>query len=106
MPPLANNLSCACSKRPRHPKATDSGQKTQNQINGNNGASVQGIVYVPNQSLLYNGGGKANSACLQIVTKRVEFSGSSKITVSNQCAAFGIDPIGSGDSARRVRLVA
>jgi hypothetical protein len=88
------------------PKATDSGQKTQNQINGNNGASVQGIVYIPNQSLLYNGGGKVNAACLQVVGKRLEFSGSSKIKVSNQCAAFGIDPIGSGDSGRRVRLVA
>jgi Flp pilus assembly protein TadG len=88
------------------PKATDSGQKTQNQINGNNGASVQGIVYIPNQSLLYNGGGKVNAACLQVVGKRLEFSGSSKIKVSNQCAAYGIDPIGSGDSGRRVRLVA
>ena len=88
------------------PMAVDTGKKTQNQINGNNSTSVQGIIYIPNQSILYNGGGKVTAACLQLVAKRIELSGSSKIKVSNQCAAFGIDPIGSGDSARRVRLVA
>jgi Flp pilus assembly protein TadG len=86
--------------------ATDTGQKTQNQINGNNGAAVQGAIYIPNQSLLYNGGGKLTSVCMQLVAKRVELSGSSTITASSQCAGFGLSPIGGGDSARRVRLVA
>jgi Flp pilus assembly protein TadG len=87
------------------PLATDTGHKTQNQINGNNGAAVQGVVYVPNQSLLYNGGGNLTSVCMQLVAKRIELSGSSKITAGSQCAAFGLSPIGGGDSARRVRLV-
>jgi hypothetical protein len=88
------------------PNATDTGQKTQNQINGSNGAAIQGAIYIPNQSLLYNGGGNLTSVCMQLVSKRIELSGSSKITASSQCAAFGLSTIGGGDSARRVRLVA
>lgn len=84
-------------------RAIDTGKKTQNQINGNSSAAVTGIVYIPNQSLLYNGGGNVTAVCLQIVGKRVEFSGSSKIKVSNQCAGAGIPQIGGG---QRVRLVA
>jgi len=87
-------------------RGTDTGKKTQNQINGNNGASLTGAIYIPNRSLLYNGGAGTTAPCLQIVSKRVEFSGSSKFKVSNECAAAGLSPIGGGDNARRVRLVA
>jgi hypothetical protein len=85
---------------------TDDGKKSQNHINGNNGASITGAIYIPNRSLFYNGGAGTTSPCLQIVSKRVEFSGSSKFKVSNQCAAAGLSPIGGGNNARRVRLVA
>jgi len=83
-------------------RATDTGKKTQNQINGNNGTSVEGVVYVPNQSLLYNGGSSTSSACLQLVAKRVEFSGSSSMKVLNECPDFDF----KGGTSRRVRLVA
>jgi len=83
-------------------RATDTGKKTQNQINGNNGTSVEGVVYVPNQSLLYNGGSSTAAACLQIVVKRAEFSGNSAMQTLNDCPDFGF----KGGSSRRVRLVA
>ena len=83
-------------------RATDTGLKTQNQINGNNGASVEGVIYIPNQSLLYNGGSSTNAACLQIVVKRAEFSGNSAMKVLNQCPDYDFD----GGTSRRVRLVA
>lgn len=85
------------------PLAKDSGQKTQNQISGNSSSTVQGVVYVPNQSLLYNGGGSTDFVCLQLVAKRVEFSGSSNIKAGSQCPDAGYEAIGGGS---RVRLVA
>ena len=84
------------------PRATDSGKKTQNQINGNSDGGVEGVVYFGNQSVLWNGGGNLTSICLQLVAKRVEFSGSSKIKVLNQCGDSGIP---QSASTRRVRLV-
>jgi Flp pilus assembly protein TadG len=88
--------------------ATDhGGSSPENSILGNNGTSVQGAVYIPNQAIKYSGGSTTTAACLQIVAKRTTFTGNSKIKVSNECAAFGISPIGSGsDSARKVRLIA
>jgi len=83
-------------------RATDSGKKTQNQINGNNGTSVEGVIYIPNQSLLYNGGSSTAAACLQIVVKRAEFSGNSAMQTLNDCPDFDF----KGGSSRRVRLVA
>jgi hypothetical protein len=82
-------------------RATDSGQKTQNQINGNSVGGVTGAVYIPNQSLLYNGGGNLTALCLQIVAGRVEFSGNSLLEIATNCAGA---PDTSG--GRRVRLVA
>ena len=89
-------------------RATDSNPNTPaNTVQGTNGTSVQGAIYIPNQDLKYSGGSDTASACLQIVAKRTLFTGNSKIKVSNECAAAGISPIGSGaDSARKVRLIA
>jgi len=91
------------------PKATDTGQKTQNQINGNSGQSVTGAIYIPNQSVLYNGGGSYSGvgtevgACMMLVAKRVEFGGNSKIKALDQCKGAGLpDP----KAGQRVRLVA
>ncbi len=83
--------------------AKDSGQKTQNQVNGNSGTSVTGIVYIPNQSLLFNGGAGTTAPCLMLVGKRVEFSGSSKMKLISKCPGMGFPPAPSG---QRVRLVA
>jgi Flp pilus assembly protein TadG len=78
-----------------------------NDIVGNGGQSVQGAVYIPNQALAYSGGSSTVSACVQIVSKRVKFTGNSLITATSQCAAFGLSPIGSGaNTSRKIRLVA
>jgi len=84
-------------------RATDDGTTGQNQINGNNGASVTGAVYLANRSLLYNGGSGTVAACLQIVSKRVAFSGNSNFKLTSECPLQGMSPIGGG---QRVRLVA
>lgn len=84
-------------------RATDDGSKSQNQINGNSNGSITGVVYIPNQSVLYNGGGGLTAACLQLIGKRVEFGGSSMIKVASKCPGTGMTPIGGGT---RVRLVA
>ena len=83
--------------------AEDTGQKSQNHINGNSGTSVTGVVYIPNQSLLFNGGAGINAPCLMLVSKRVEFSGSSKMKLISKCPGMGFPPAPSG---QRVRLVA
>jgi Flp pilus assembly protein TadG len=90
-------------------KATDTGQKTQNQINGNNGQSITGAIYIPNQSVLYNGGGSYSGvgtevgACMMLVGKRVEFGGNSKIKALDQCTGAGLP---AAEAGKRVRLVA
>jgi hypothetical protein len=91
------------------PRATDSGQKTQNQINGNNGQSITGAIYIANQSVLYNGGGSytgngtETGACMMLVGKRVEFGGNSKIKALDECVGAGLPQSNGG---KRVRLVA
>jgi hypothetical protein len=84
-------------------RASDDKAMGQNQINGNSGASVSGAVYLGNRSLLYNGGSQTVAACMQIVAKRVSFSGNSNFKLTSECPLQGITPIGGG---QRVRLVA
>lgn len=83
--------------------ATDDGKKGQNKITGNSSSGVVGAIYMPNRSLLYNGGGKISATCVQLIGKRVEFSGSSNIKLSSECGAEGLPNLGAG---RVVRLVA
>ena len=83
--------------------ATDDGGKGTNQINGNNNGAITGVVYIPNQSVLYNGGAGTTAACLQLVGKRVEFSGNSYMKVASACPGTGMTPAVGGT---RVRLVA
>ncbi|HEY8592990.1 MAG TPA: Tad domain-containing protein [Sphingomicrobium sp.] len=85
------------------PRASDNGGTGQNKINGNSDLSVQGAVYFGNQSLQYVGGGSTTAACLQVVAKRVNFGGNSKIKAGSQCSGFGMSGLGG---TRRVRLVA
>jgi hypothetical protein len=84
-------------------RAADDGTTGQNQINGNNGASITGAVYIANRSLLYNGGSQTVAACMQIVSRRVSFSGNSNFKLTSECPLKGMTPIGGG---QRVRLVA
>jgi hypothetical protein len=77
----------------------------QNTIQGNNGTSITGVVYIPNQALKFTGGSETAAACLQIVAKRTTFTGNSSMQVAASCAGTGISAIMGGGS-RRVRLVA
>ena len=91
------------------PRATDSGQKSQNHVNGNSGQSITGAIYVPGRSILYNGGGSYSGqatevgACMMLVGKRVEFGGNSKVKALDECTSSGLPPAQGG---QRVRLVA
>nr|WP_294848306.1 pilus assembly protein TadG-related protein [uncultured Sphingomonas sp.] len=84
-------------------RARDSGTSGQNVIQGNNGASVTGALYFGNRSLTYTGGSDTVFACLQIVSKRVTFTGNSAMRTASDCPGRGYGAIQGG---RRVRLVA
>jgi hypothetical protein len=69
-------------------------------INGNSGSYIEGAFYFPKADFEYTGNSGVNSNCMQIVVKKVKFTGSS--SVNNTC------PTGSGASSfqgRRIRLV-
>ena len=63
-------------------RALDSGT---NKLNGNSSSSLRGAVYFPSQEIVYNGTTGMKTACLQLVAKRIEFTGNSQI--SNICPA-------------------
>jgi len=81
--------------------AADDGKEGQNHINGNSDGGVVGAVYVPNRSVLYNGGGTNSAVCMQIIGGRVKFSGNSRIEIASKC-----DGAADTSGGRRVRLVA
>jgi hypothetical protein len=83
---------------------TTSGE--QSTIQGNNGTSITGVIYMPTRGLKYTGGSATASACLQIVARRVVFTGNSSMQIAGSCAGTGISAIQSADGARRIRLVA
>ena len=87
------------------PRATDDGKTGTNHINGNSNGGVSGVIYTGNRSLLWNGGGNATAMCLQLVAKRVTFSGNSKFQMigGENCP---YDGVGGDPATRRVRLVA
>jgi Flp pilus assembly protein TadG len=76
----------------------------QNKINGNSSSNVQGVVYTPGRSISMLGGGTAAApVCLQVVGRRVEFTGNSYIQISSLCGAHGMD---ANETEPLVRLVA
>jgi hypothetical protein len=70
------------------------------QINGNNGSKMEGAYYFPRADFTFNGTSGIDSKCLQIVTKRVQFTGNSAIT--NVCPS---DSGGGAFDGQRIRLV-
>jgi len=75
-----------------------------NKLNGGSASIVTGVIYFPNQQITYNGGGTTTAMCMQLVAKRLYWSGNSGSTnVTKNCALQGITPITTGV---RVRLVA
>ena len=74
-----------------------------NMINGGSGSQITGVIYFPSQQLTYNGGATSGAVCMQLVAKRLYWSGTSGTTnVTKNCASAGITSITSG---LRVRLV-
>ncbi|GAA4012547.1 pilus assembly protein TadG-related protein [Sphingomonas swuensis] len=85
--------------------ATDDGKRGTNHVNGNNTSGIQGVMYMPNRSLLYNGGGGvAQQKCMQIVARRVDFTGNSGFKMGSTCGGAGIT--GQTGGGWLVRLVA
>ena len=77
---------------------TSAGQ--QSQFNGNANSFFQGAVYFPSQQMTFNGTAGMTTNCLQLVARRVYYSGT--MNISNSC------PNNSGASSfagRKVRLV-
>jgi Flp pilus assembly protein TadG len=78
-------------------RAADSGTNT---VNGNSTSSYRGAIYFPGQAVGFTGNTGMTTNCLQLVAKRVTFSGNS--TINNNC------PAGVGAHSfigTRVRLV-
>lgn len=68
-------------------RASDSGSggaaNSPNKINGGSSSKYEGAIYLPNQQVTYNGNSSADVKCMQLVAKRVYFSGNANI--SNTC---------------------
>lgn len=85
--------------------AVDDGKKNANHVNGNNTSGVQGVMYMPNRSLLYNGGGGiAQDKCMQLIARRIDFTGNSKFKMGSVCGHAGMR--GHTGGGWLVRLVA
>ena len=84
-------------------RAVDDGTtsaSSPNKINGNSSSKYEGGIYFPKQQITFNGNAGINTNCMQLVVRRVYFSGNSAI--NNVC------PVGSGASSfkgQHVRLV-
>lgn len=74
---------------------------TTSKINGNSSSFFQGAFYFPNQETVFNGTAGMSTACVQIVARRVTFTGNAAI--NNTCPA---DSGASSFHGRQVRLVA
>lgn len=70
-----------------------------NKINGNSSSRLQGAIYFPSQEVEFTGNAGMDIRCIQLVARRLKFSGSS--TITNQCANSGVEPI----LGTRVKLV-
>ena len=69
-------------------------------VNGNSSSFLQGALYFPNQQVTFNGTAGMSTNCLQLVARKVLYSGN--MHISNSC------PTGSGSSSfagKKVRLV-
>jgi len=65
------------------PRATTLGEDVV--INGNTGSRLLGAVYIPRNTIRFNGNTNINMRCLQLVSYRLIFTGNS--TIVNDCPA-------------------
>lgn len=82
-------------------RATDgTSANNQSTINGNATSFLQGAFYFPSQQLTFNGTAGMSTECLQLVARRVYYSGN--LDISNTCPA---DSGADAFQGRKVRLV-
>jgi hypothetical protein len=68
-----------------------------NEFVGGAGQQIDGVIYFPNQHVLFEGGNDAVGGCVQIIAYTVEFSGTSYIENDpTVCAAAGVAAGGIG----------
>jgi len=56
-------------------------------INGTSASTLSGAFYTPSADLDYRGSFAGSNGCMQVVTRRISFSGNSSLTVD--CTAYG-----------------
>jgi hypothetical protein len=78
----------------------DGSANTTNLINGNANSSFEGAFYFPSQQATFTGTAGMNTECMQLVARRVEFSGTASIT--NDCPTGGAKKSFVGRSVRLV----
>jgi Flp pilus assembly protein TadG len=72
----------------------------QSRLNGNSSSVLQGAFYFPNQQVTFNGAAGMTTDCLQLVARKVYYSGN--MHIANTCAATS----GASDfTGKKVRLV-
>jgi len=65
-----------------------------NRINGGADMNLQGAVYFPSQEVTYSGGSSTSSGCLQLIGKKVTFSGNSVLHNDYlDCDLLGIEKV-------------
>jgi hypothetical protein len=73
----------------------------QSRINGNATSFLQGAIYFPSQQVTFNGTAGMSTNCLQLVARRVYYSGN--MHISNTCPS---DSHAGAFDGKKVRLVA
>jgi hypothetical protein len=58
-----------------------------NKFNGNSASKYEGAIYIPNQAVWWNGTTGMDIKCLQLVGRRLQFTGNS--TITNVCPGAG-----------------
>ena len=59
----------------------------QSTINGNSASNIEGGIYFPSQELTFNGNTGMQTRCIQLVAKRLVFTGNSSVV--NECPDDG-----------------
>jgi hypothetical protein len=73
----------------------------QSRLNGNSSSFFQGAFYFPSQQVTFNGAAGMSTNCMQLVSRRVLYSGN--MHISNSCPT---DSGASSFTGKKVRLVA
>jgi hypothetical protein len=71
-----------------------------NKVNGNSSSVIQGAIYMPGQEVEFTGTTGMNTNCMQLVARRISFSGNSSI--SNVCPANSGSASFTGTAVRLV----